>query len=229
MQATANHTEERPSRRSQYAAHRRREIAYGRWRPRRDAGAVRAHVVALRAAGMTLDDISAASGARGGHQVSVSTLKALVNGRGAGTQPTRQVSRDVAAALLSVEPATARVAMMRAVRRACALPAEPSWHRRELRRLAESPAGSQNDAALSRLLQRAVEDAVRDRCVGVSGADLRVAAAAHVLRSVFPQTPGVQERRAAVRALCGPAVGLSRATVARLLGVGETTVRRDLS
>lgn len=75
-----------------YAAHRRRAIAYGAWRPWADAQPVRDHISRLRASGMSLAAIASVAG------VALSTVKAIAAGR------STRVRASTAAALLTVRP-----------------------------------------------------------------------------------------------------------------------------
>lgn len=80
-----------------YAARMRREIAYGRWEPYVDAGPVRAHINALRAAGISTKRLRQLSGA------SHTTIQAIITGRPVrGAAPTRRVLKDTADKILAV-------------------------------------------------------------------------------------------------------------------------------
>lgn len=74
-----------------YGAYRRRQIAYGRWNPRVPADAVRAHVEAMNAAGVNVNQLAKLSG------VSQPALSQIMAGG-----PDRKIKAQVEAALLAV-------------------------------------------------------------------------------------------------------------------------------
>ncbi|MFJ1647935.1 hypothetical protein [Streptomyces sp. NPDC088258] len=76
---------------------RRRLIAYGQWQPFTDAHPVREHVTAIRATGMSLKNLSTATG------VTVATLDHLYYG-GTGYPPAHQIRTESANALLAYWP-----------------------------------------------------------------------------------------------------------------------------
>lgn len=88
-----------PSQSVSGAAHRRRQIAYGRWQPYVDAEPARQHVLALRAAGMGPVTIARASG------VSHGALAKLVYGdKQRGLAPSKRIRPETATKILAVEP-----------------------------------------------------------------------------------------------------------------------------
>jgi len=81
---------------SVYNAKRERGIAYGTWQPFVDAGPVREHVLALRAAGLGRRRLHVLSG------VPERTIEQLINGK-PGKQPSKKVRVATAEALLAVK------------------------------------------------------------------------------------------------------------------------------
>lgn len=228
MQATAAPGERRQPSRAQYAARRRREITYGRWAPDCDAQRVRRHVQELRDGGMRLSDIAQQAADRGGHPVSVATIKALLNGRGRNTEPTRRLSRTVATALMSVELVDARAHRLQQLRRACGVLRERGWGTADLRTIMRPGIASASMQVVDRALLLAVERAVLATSVAPTAA-ARASAAERLLEAVFIAPLSIDERRLVAQALCGAQVGLPLEDVALLLGVSDRTVRRDVT
>ena len=88
-----------------YASHRNRAQIYGRWSPYVDAGAVRAHLDGLAAAGIGLRRVTHLSG------VSRSNLTRILHGSN-GRPPTARVRRETAEAILAVSAAPAPGALV---------------------------------------------------------------------------------------------------------------------
>lgn len=97
--AAGGRTEAERERRREWKRNAARQQAYGRWQPWVDAAPVRAHVQALRAAGVGRDRIADLAG------VPRSTMNGLLYGRPAiGQPPTQKMRPDTAAKLLAVRP-----------------------------------------------------------------------------------------------------------------------------
>ena len=75
---------------------RHRERAYGRWKPYVDASPSRAHIAALRAAGIGVDQIAKVTGLSPGH------LRGLIYPSGNGRPPFQKVRRETAERILAV-------------------------------------------------------------------------------------------------------------------------------
>lgn len=87
-----------PSQTPEGWSHRKRQIAYGRWRPFVDAEPARQHVLALRAAGMGPVTISRLSGVAHG------ALGKLIYGdRQRGLAPSKRIRPETEAKILAVE------------------------------------------------------------------------------------------------------------------------------
>jgi hypothetical protein len=80
---------------------RYRHQAIGRWQPFVDAGAVREHLSALRAAGIGVERIARLTG------LSLSHIRTLASTRLDGSPPTRKVRPDTAARVLAIQPSPA--------------------------------------------------------------------------------------------------------------------------
>lgn len=229
MQATANQLDDvQRARRARYAAVRRRAIAYGRWAPTLDAERVRAHVRDLREH-MTLAQISEATMAAG-NPVGVATIKSLLNGRGAGTSPTRQLRRRTARALLAVAaPETCQV-RLRQLGAISTVLLSAGGTPQELHRFMGPALSGASAADLDARLASALEHAVVElEDAFPTSPRPRRAAAAYLLRKVFNRPLDATERAAVVTALCGPWVGMPAREVAELLRVSTRTVQRALS
>lgn len=87
-----------PSQSAEGAAHRRRQIAYGRWQPYVDAEPARQHVLALRAAGMGPKTISEISGVPHG-----SLAKLVYGDKRRGLAPSKRIRPETEAKILAVE------------------------------------------------------------------------------------------------------------------------------
>ncbi|WP_156250969.1 helix-turn-helix domain-containing protein [Pseudactinotalea terrae] len=227
MQATITELDEvRRARRTRYAAMRRRQIAYGQWSPTPEADRVRAHVQYLREH-MTLAQIAEATMAAG-NPVAVATIKSLLRGRGTDAPPTRQPRRRTARALLAVGPPT-RLVRLRQLDAICAVLLGVGSTPQDLPRfLGPSLSGASMAELDARLASAFAHGLLELEGALPRSPRSRRAAAAHLLRKVFPRPLDATERAAVVTALCGPLVGMPVREVAELLRVSTRTVQRVL-